>query len=346
MTPKIELKGIKKSYDGNAPVIENLSMKIMPESFTVLLGPSGCGKSTTLRMIAGLEQETDGTIFIDGMDMKHVEPGERNIAMVFQNYALYPTMTVCENIEFGLKNMKVKKNERFERIKQVSEILGLSEYLNRKPAKLSGGQRQRVALARAMVKKPAVFLMDEPLSNLDAKLRNQIRGELIELHKRLKTTFVFVTHDQTEAMSMATDIILLNEGEIMQVGSPIEIYHNPQNVFTAKFIGNPPMNILKLSDFSSEGLIVPEKTAYIGFRPENVVISASIPENIDGITIKGEIVTHEMLGSEILYRIQLEKESIHAKVYSSKMIDYSQISMMVPHEKLYYFDTHENRIFS
>ncbi|MDH8679348.1 ABC transporter ATP-binding protein [Fusibacter bizertensis] len=346
MTPKIELKGIKKSYDGNPPVIENLSMKIMPESFTVLLGPSGCGKSTTLRMIAGLEQETGGTIFIDGKDMKHVEPGERNIAMVFQNYALYPTMTIRENIEFGLKNMKVEKNERFERIKQVSEILGLSEYLSRKPAKLSGGQRQRVALARAMVKKPAVFLMDEPLSNLDAKLRNQIRGELIELHKRLKTTFVFVTHDQTEAMSMATDIILLNEGKIMQEGSPIEIYHNPQNIFTAKFIGNPPMNILKLSDFSSEALIVPEKTAYIGFRPENVVIAESLPENREGITFKGEIVTHEMLGSEILYRIQLENESINAKIYSSKMTDYSQISVMVPHEKLYYFDTHENRIFS
>lgn len=345
MMSKIELKSITKFYESNQPVIENLSMKIQPGSFTVLLGPSGCGKSTILRMIAGLEKEKEGSIFIDGEDMRNVQPGERNIAMVFQNYALYPTMTVRENIEFGLKNMKVQKVERSERIQQVSEMLGLSEYLNRKPANLSGGQRQRVALARAMVKQPSVFLMDEPLSNLDAKLRNQIRCELIELHKKLKRTFVYVTHDQTEAISMATDIILLKDGQIMQESTPLEIYHNPQNVFTSRFIGNPPMNIIALSNLTLKGLTVPENTKFIGFRPENAIIQA-LQENTQYLTLTGEIVTHEMLGNEILYRVQMERESINVKSYSSKMIGYCQIDVKVAHEKLYYFDSNENRIFN
>lgn len=199
MESKIVLENIEKSYGKEAPVIEGLNLEIGEGSFTVLLGPSGCGKSTTLRMIAGLEEETGGTLYIDGKDMKEVKPGDRDIAMVFQNYALYPTMTVRENIEFGLKNAGVAKKEREERICEVSRSVGLEEYLNRKPSALSGGQRQRVALARAMVKKPGVFLMDEPLSNLDAKLRSQLRTDLIELHNRLGSTFVYVTHDQVEA---------------------------------------------------------------------------------------------------------------------------------------------------
>ena len=207
---KITLKGITKAYGKNPPVIENLNLDIKDGSFTVLLGPSGCGKSTVLRMIAGLEKTTEGDVLIDGVSVRDVEPGDRNIAMVFQNYALYPTMTVRDNIEFGLKNMKVPKEERKARIAEIAEMVGLTEYLDRKPANLSGGQRQRVALARAIVKKPAVFLMDEPLSNLDAKLRTQTRTDLIELHQKLKTTFVYVTHDQIEAMSMVTDIVLLD----------------------------------------------------------------------------------------------------------------------------------------
>ena len=207
MESKIVLENIEKSYGKEAPVIEGLNLEIGEGSFTVLLGPSGCGKSTTLRMIAGLEEETGGTLYIDGKDMKEVKPGDRDIAMVFQNYALYPTMTVRENIEFGLKNAGVAKKEREERICEVSRSVGLEEYLNRKPSALSGGQRQRVALARAMVKKPGVFLMDEPLSNLDAKLRSQLRTDLIELHNRLGSTFVYVTHDQVEAMSMGTQIV-------------------------------------------------------------------------------------------------------------------------------------------
>jgi len=344
MIPKIELKQIKKCYESNQPVIDHLSLNIQDRSFTVLLGPSGCGKSTILRMIAGLEKETEGSIYIDGKDMKKVEPGERNIAMVFQNYALYPNMTVRENIEFGLINMKVPKKIRSERIQEVCEIVGLSEYIHRKPAKLSGGQRQRVALARAMVKNPSVFLMDEPLSNLDAKLRNQIRTDLIELHRKLNATFVYVTHDQTEAMSMATDIILLKDGQIMQQSTPMEIYHNPQNIFTSKFIGNPPMNIMQLEFDLPKGLVIPKNAKYIGFRPENTVFTDDVQENQQYLSFKGEIILHEMLGNEILYRIQLEKESINAKTYSSKMMDYSQVTVMVSYEKLYYFDANENRI--
>ena len=222
----IQLKNVKKQFDKDV-VIENLNLDIEDGSFTVLVGPSGCGKSTTLRMITGLDDPTEGDIYIDGQKVNDVTPGKRDIAMVFQNYALYPTMTVRQNIAFGLENKKVPKEERDRRVKEICEIVGLTEYLDRKPSKLSGGQRQRVALARAMVKQPKVFLMDEPLSNLDAKLRAQMRVELIELHKRLGTTFVYVTHDQTEAMSMADTIVLMKDGYIVQQSSPRELYNNP-----------------------------------------------------------------------------------------------------------------------
>ena len=242
----IILKDIKKSYSNKTTVIENLNLEIEDGSFTVLVGPSGCGKSTTLRMVAGLEDITSGELYIGDENVTKVEANKRGISMVFQNYALYPHMSVKENIEFGLKNNKVKKEERNRLISEVSSIVGLDEYLNRKPSDLSGGQRQRVALARAMVKTPKVFLMDEPLSNLDAKLRNQMRSELIQLHKRLKSTFVYVTHDQVEAMSMADKIVIMNKGKIMQQDSPKEIYKNPKNVFVAQFIGNPAMNIINI----------------------------------------------------------------------------------------------------
>lgn len=214
----IRLVNLRKDY-GKENVIPDLNLDIVDGSFTVLVGPSGCGKSTTLRMIAGLEKPTSGQILIDGVDVANMAPGKRDLAMVFQNYALYPTMTVRKNIEFGLINKKVPKEKRDSLIADVSEIVGLTPYLDRKPANLSGGQRQRVALARAMVKEPKVFLMDEPLSNLDAKLRASMRVELIELHKRLKTTFIYVTHDQTEAMSMGDVIVLMNKGIIMQQSS-------------------------------------------------------------------------------------------------------------------------------
>ena len=254
----IQLKNVTKKF-GDQMVIDDLNLSIEDGSFTVLVGPSGCGKSTTLRMITGLDEPTSGDIYIDGKKINDLTPGKRDIAMVFQNYALYPTMTVRENIEFGLENKKVPKEERKKRVQEICEVVGLTQYLDRKPATLSGGQRQRVALARAMVKQPKVFLMDEPLSNLDAKLRGQMRVELIGLHKKLGTTFVYVTHDQVEAMSMADDIVLMKDGYIVQQSSPRELYNNPNCVYAAQFIGTPQMNIVK--EILPEGM-------QVGFRPE------------------------------------------------------------------------------
>ncbi len=344
MEQKIVLQNIEKVYGKEKPVIENLNLEIEEGSFTVLLGPSGCGKSTTLRMIAGLEQETGGTLMIDGKDMKEVKPGDRGIAMVFQNYALYPTMTVKENIEFGLKNCKVAKEERESRIKEVSIAVGLEEYLNRKPNALSGGQRQRVALARAMVKNPEVFLMDEPLSNLDAKLRSQLRTDLIELHHKLGSTFVYVTHDQVEAMSMGTQIVLMHKGKIMQQGSPYKIYHDPDNVFTAQFIGTPPMNILDLACLIYEHIPFPE-AAFIGFRPEYAILIKEgdlLPGK--GLAIAGNIVTHEMLGTETLYKIDTCYGRVQVKIFDEAKIADGRVFIYVPHEKLVYFDAHEQRL--
>ena len=261
----IQLKNVTKKF-GDQMVIDNLNLSIEDGSFTVLVGPSGCGKSTTLRMITGLDEPTSGDIYIDGKKINDLTPGKRDIAMVFQNYALYPTMTVRENIEFGLENKKVPKEERKKRVQEICEVVGLTQYLDRKPATLSGGQRQRVALARAMVKQPKVFLMDEPLSNLDAKLRGQMRVELIGLHKKLGTTFVYVTHDQVEAMSMADDIVLMKDGYIVQQSSPRELYNNPNCVYAAQFIGTPQMNIVK--DILPEGM-------QVGFRPEKVFLKDS-----------------------------------------------------------------------
>ena len=231
----IQLKNVTKKF-GDQMVIDDLNLSIEDGSFTVLVGPSGCGKSTTLRMITGLDEPTSGDIYIDGKKINDLTPGKRDIAMVFQNYALYPTMTVRENIEFGLENKKVPKEERKKRVQEICEVVGLTQYLDRKPATLSGGQRQRVALARAMVKQPKVFLMDEPLSNLDAKLRGQMRVELIGLHKKLGTTFVYVTHDQVEAMSMADDIVLMKDGYIVQQSSPRELYNNPNCVYALPYV--------------------------------------------------------------------------------------------------------------
>lgn len=343
---KIELVGIDKAYEKDLQVIDNLNLKIEEGSFTILVGPSGCGKSTTLRMIAGLEKETDGEIFISGKSMHNIEPGDRDIAMVFQNYALYPTMTVKDNIEFGLKNNKIPKAERNLRIQEICDILGISEYLMRKPQSLSGGQRQRVALARAMVKKPSVFLMDEPLSNLDAKLRNQIRTELIELHRKLKTTFVYVTHDQVEALSMGTHIVLLNKGKIMQQGHPFEIYNNPQNIFTAQFIGSPPMNILNARDFPYLEDFE-ETIEYIGFRPEHGQISKirSVNASREGLEIAGQISTYEILGSEILYKIETKYGSINLKTFDMREVYEGRVSVVIPNDKLCYFNRDENRIY-
>ncbi len=335
----IILQNIDKAYGKNAPVIENLNLEIKDKSFTVLLGPSGCGKSTILRMIAGLEAQTSGTILFDDEDMTNVPPENRDIAFVFQNYALYPTMTVRGNIEFGLKNRKIPKAEIAARVEEVCSLLDISEYLNRKPQNLSGGQRQRVALARAMVKKPDIFLMDEPLSNLDAKLRNQIRTDLIALHKRLNTTFVYVTHDQVEAMSMATDIVLLNKGKVMQMSSPAEMYKQPRNVFSAKFIGTPAMNVISSG---KSNISVPQGCAYVGFRPENVMLEK---KNNDDFCISCDVASTEMLGAETVIKALSGDEIIFMRAFTSACRPEGRQNFYVERANLCYFNEQEERIY-
>jgi hypothetical protein len=336
---KIKLEHVGKTYDKGVQVIDDLNLDIEEGSFTVLLGPSGCGKSTTLRMIAGLEDVTEGKLLIDNQDMENVSPGDRDIAMVFQNYAIYPTMTVYGNIEFGLKNAGIKKEERKRRIEEIGKITGLEEYMNRKPNALSGGQRQRVALARAMVKNPQVFLMDEPLSNLDAKLRTQLRTELIELHQKLGSTFVYVTHDQVEAMSMGTNIVLMHQGRIMQQGTPEKIYGDPDNVFTARFIGTPPMNIIETMECPQEWSDS-EKAVYLGFRPEHV----SFREQAEAVCMEGRVMTREMLGSEILYKLQTQYGIVQAKDYHSENYYSGDVRFWIPRRSICCFDIEENRI--
>ena len=287
----VRLEHIKKVYDGNVTAVHDFSLEIRDKEFIVLVGPSGCGKSTTLRMIAGLEEISAGDLYIDDLLVNDVAPKDRDIAMVFQNYALYPHMTVYDNMAFGLKLRKFDKAEIENRVRDAAKILGIEDYLDRKPKALSGGQRQRVAVGRAIVRKPKVFLFDEPLSNLDAKLRVQMRTEISKLHQRLGATMIYVTHDQTEAMTMADRIVLMKDGFIQQIDSPLEIYGKPANLFVAGFIGSPAMNtvdgILRKRTqltFEEDGgmkLTIPpkyrkvlapyaEKRVVLGFRPEHV----------------------------------------------------------------------------
>ncbi len=318
----IKLIGLRKDF-GKDTVIPDLNLEIRDNSFTVLVGPSGCGKSTTLRIIAGLEKPTAGEILIDGKNVANIPPGKRNLAMVFQNYALYPNMSVRSNIEFGLKNKGISKKKRDSLIGEVCEIVGLSPYMERKPGNLSGGQRQRVALARAMVKKPKAFLMDEPLSNLDAKLRASMRIELIELHKRLQTTFVYVTHDQVEAMSMGDSIVLMDQGVIMQHSSPKAIYHDPQNIFTARFIGTPPMNVF---EYMLEDAIV-------GFRPEKALFEK--PEGEKHLTIHGRVITKEHLGATINYSVETQYGMM--MVHTDFDTDQTKCAFHVPLDAIFLF---------
>jgi sn-glycerol 3-phosphate transport system ATP-binding protein len=327
----IEFSHVSKSF-GSTKVIEDLSLVIEDGKFTVLVGPSGCGKTTLLRMIAGIGPQTSGRVLIDGTDVSDTAPGKRGVAMVFQNYAIYPTMTVRENIEFGLINNRVPKKRRDELIRSISQTVGLQDMLDRKPGTLSGGQRQRVALARAMVKEPNVFLMDEPLSNLDAKLRAQMRVELIELHRTLGTTFVYVTHDQVEAMSMADVVVLMDQGRIMQVSPPEEIYRDPDNLFTAKFIGTPPMNSIPCA----EGVF--------GFRPEHTLMSLEAGQDAL-FTDRGRIVTREMLGAETIYQVR----STTGRAYMIRTADASyrtdqEVFVQVPEHSAHFFDARGDRV--
>ncbi len=309
--------------------VQDFNLEIKDQEFVVLVGPSGCGKSTTLRMIAGLEEITDGELLIDGQRMNEVEPKDRDIAMVFQSYALYPHMTVRGNMEFPLKLKKMPKDQIKERVESTAEILGITEYLDRKPKALSGGQRQRVAIGRAIVREPKVLLMDEPLSNLDAKLRNQMRAELIKLRQRIKTTFIYVTHDQTEAMTLGDRIVIMKDGVVQQVGTPQEVFDHPDNLFVAGFIGVPQMNFYDATLTKEDGVykvqvqgmqlvLPPEKqerleesgaTAQeitLGIRPEHISLTSA---EESGLT--GEIMMSEMMGSSVYLHVNVkDKDTI------------------------------------
>ncbi|MBO6100794.1 MAG: sn-glycerol-3-phosphate ABC transporter ATP-binding protein UgpC [Spirochaetaceae bacterium] len=332
---KVELKGVTKVYDGNVLAVEKSNVTIEDREFCVFVGPSGCGKSTTLRMVAGLEDITEGELLIDGELMNDVPPKDRNIAMVFQNYALYPHMTVFDNMAFGLKIRKEPKIEIQRKVEEAAKMLDLTQYLDRKPKALSGGQRQRVAVGRAIVRSPKVFLFDEPLSNLDAKLRVTMRGEISALHQRLQATMIYVTHDQIEAMTMGTKIVVMKDGHVQQIGEPLYLYNHPINKFVAGFIGSPPMNFMtvtikKVGDkiVADEGTfeLTPTeeqqaalkkyvgKQVYFGVRPEDLSYQAS-PAAENNMQMK--VVNKEPLGAETHLFLQSKDQSIVARVQAS-----------------------------
>lgn len=311
---EVVLKGIKKVYDNKVTAVHDVNLTIKDKEFIVLVGPSGCGKSTALRMVAGLEDITEGELYIDGNLMNDIVPKDRDIAMVFQNYALYPHMTVRDNMAFALKLRRTPKAEIEAKVNEVAEILGITQYLDRRPKALSGGQRQRVAIGRAMVRNPKVFLMDEPLSNLDAKLRNEMRAEIIKLRQRIDTTFMYVTHDQTEAMTLADRIVIMKDGYVHQIGTPMELFNCPVNLFVAGFIGMPVMNFFKgskllledgvyyaeihgvkfkLSDFQQSALKSRDQKPTIitaGVRPQHITVGSG--------NLSAKIEVSEMMGTE------------------------------------------------
>ena len=318
----VSLKGIVKSY-GALQVVHGIDLEVQEQEFVVLVGPSGCGKSTTLRMIAGLEEITGGDLTIDGRHVNRVAPKDRDVAMVFQNYALYPHLNVAENIAFGLRIRKESKEHIASSVDEVGNILGLTPYLERRPADLSGGQRQRVAMGRAIVRRPKVFLFDEPLSNLDAKLRTQMRAEIKRLHKRLGATSIYVTHDQVEAMTLADRIVVMHDGRIEQIGTPMELFLNPANTFVAGFLGSPPMNMVKatisagdkgpVATFSGGSLQLSQISALqnavgqeviLGIRPEFVTVA----DNTTANCVPVEVDLIETLGSEALIHATLQDD--------------------------------------
>tara|TARA_B000000557_G_scaffold149433_1_gene121395 strand:- start:335 stop:1441 length:1107 start_codon:yes stop_codon:yes gene_type:complete len=320
----ININTVNKYY-GDVHVIKDVSLDIKSQSFTVLVGPSGCGKSTMLRMIAGLEDINSGTISIDGQVVNDLPPKQRNIAMVFQSYALYPHMTVFDNMAFGLKLEKRSKDEINERVQEAARILQIEDYLHRKPKQLSGGQRQRVAIGRAITRKPKVFLFDEPLSNLDAALRVQMRVELAKLHDQLNATMIYVTHDQTEAMTLANDIVVLDEGIVSQKGSPMDLYNNPNNLFVGGFIGSPKMNFISTKILSKSGdktevdimgsskISIPKTSASasegdsveLGIRPEHLTVNQS-----GDASWESKVFVVEKLGSGTFLYLEKEGEPL------------------------------------
>ena len=366
----LKLKDVKKIYEGGVEAVHAFNLDVADKEFIVLVGPSGCGKSTTLRMIAGLEEISEGEFYIDDVLMNNVEPKDRDIAMVFQSYALYPHMTVYENMAFALKLRKLPKDEIDKRVREAAEILDITEYLDRKPKALSGGQRQRVAIGRAIVREPKVFLMDEPLSNLDAKLRNQMRAEIIKLRQRIDTTFIYVTHDQTEAMTLGDRIVIMRDGWIMQIGTPQEVFDHPANIFVAGFIGMPQMNFFDgelVRDGSAYALAVngakialsermqkalaekdtPAGNVIVGCRPEHLILKAPGPD-----TMQASVDVSEMMGSEIHLHLSCFGKDVVVRVPTTEL-DASQrgglaygteVSLTFPEELIHLFnpETEEN----
>ena len=355
---ELRLENIYKIYDNKVTAVQDFNLHVKDKEFIVFVGPSGCGKSTTLRMIAGLEEISKGDFYIDGKRVNDTPPKDRDIAMVFQNYALYPHMTVFDNMAFGLKLRKMPKEEIRKRVEEAGKILGLTEYMNRKPKALSGGQRQRVALGRAIVRDAKVFLMDEPLSNLDAKLRVQMRAEIAKLHKRLNTTTIYVTHDQTEAMTMASRLVVMKDGVIQQIGTPKEVYENPENVFVGGFIGSPAMNFLegKLEDgyiqLNVAKLAIPEgkmkllrdqkyigKEIILGVRPEDFHDEPVFIEASPGSTITADIDVSELTGSEFMLYSSIEGQTFVAKVDArNEVYAGDRIQLAIDMNKVHFFD--------
>ncbi len=349
--PDIRIEALRKTYPGNpAEVLKGIDLTIRDGEMAVLVGPSGCGKSTLLRMVAGLESITAGEIRIGERLVNRLEPAERDIAMVFQNYALYPHMTVRQNLEYGLKNRRTPRAEIDARVAEAARMLEIAPFLDRKPSALSGGQRQRVAMGRAVVRKPQAFLFDEPLSNLDAKLRGQMRVEIRRLQRRFGTTAIYVTHDQLEAMTLADRLVVMNAGQIEQVGAPMEVYERPQTLFVAAFIGAPGMNLIPADDLASHGAshgidlsAQPDGMAVLGCRPEDISIS---PEAGD-LVIEATVDTVELAGSETL--LHLHADGIMAPLVVRRQGALaaeagSALRIGLPQAKLHRFDREGQRL--
>lgn len=362
---EVKLRNLWKIYDGKFTAVKDVNIDIEDREFIVLVGPSGCGKSTTLRMVAGLEDITKGEISIDGRVINEVPPKDRDIAMVFQNYALYPHMTVYNNMAFGLKLKKFSKEEIDRRVKEAADILGINELLQRKPKQLSGGQRQRVAVGRAIVRHPKVFLFDEPLSNLDAKLRVQMRTELSKLHSRLDATMIYVTHDQMEAMTMADRIVVMKDGIVHQIDSPLNLYHHPANKFVAGFIGSPHMNFFKGRIVESDNKIffrdelfnleIPqnkvsiikpflEKEIWLGIRPEDIHALGDVEIMKNWQKIKSKIEVVEPMGSEAFVNLYHPHVESNTKCYIARISSYYEYKVntngefLFDMDKIHFFD--------
>jgi ABC-type sugar transport system ATPase subunit len=333
----VALRDLTKSFDGGAPVLDHCTLDVESGEFLVILGPSGCGKTTVLRCIAGLETPTAGEVHIDGRRVDGLPPRDRDVAMVFQNYALYPHLTARQNIAFPLRMRRTSKAEIAARVAEAAEVLGITGLLDRRPAALSGGERQRVALGRAIVRHPKVFLFDEPLSNLDAQLRSEMRAELLALHRRLGRAMLYVTHDQTEAMTMGRRIALLRAGRLQQVGTPAEIYARPANAFVAGFLGNPGMNVIGARS-EERGA---RESAFVGFRPEDARLGG-----VEGTRWTGTVMLVEPLGSETLVHVRLTVDAkviVRVREGEVPAVD-AVVGLQVSPERLHHFDASGTRL--